>query len=67
MTCDLCGSKKNVRQFYGYIKGKSYKECRRCFEIAMQLAFGGSNIDITQDDIESEWNRGKTKGDTDGR
>ena len=65
MTCDLCGSKKNVRQFYGLIKGRAYKECRRCFELSMHLGF--PHMKLTQEDIESEWNSGKSKGDTDGR
>jgi len=65
MTCDLCGSKKNVREFYGFIKGKTYKECRRCFELSMKL--GNPYTKLTQEDIESEWNSGKSKGDTDGR
>ncbi len=67
MTCDICGSKKNVRQFYGFVKGKSYKECRKCFEAVMNRFASSTRMEMTQDDIEYEWNLGKSKGDTDGR
>lgn len=67
MTCDICGSKKNVRQFGGALFGKSYRECRTCFETSMRLFARCSMMELTQEEMEYEWNLGKGEGDTDGR
>lgn len=67
MKCDLCGSKKNVRQFGGVLFGKAYRECRSCFEASMNLFASSARLELTQDDLEYEWNLGKSEGDTNGR
>lgn len=59
MRCDLCGSKKNVRAFYGYLKKTYYKECRECFEKAFIYGCKMGNVPYTKEDIEKEWNRGQ--------
>jgi hypothetical protein len=35
MKCEICGSKKNVKCFYGPIENRFYTECRACYEKAM--------------------------------
>lgn len=52
MKCDLCGSKKDVRKFYGVIKQKYYKECRECFEKVMAKTLYPKEV------WEREWVRG---------
>ena len=54
MTCDICGSKKNVKAFYGYMQKQWYKECRSCFEKAM------ARLPLSEALREKEWERGKT-------
>lgn len=53
MTCDICGCKKDVKAFYGVIKGMWYKECRSCFDKIMD------NAGVSAEGKEKEWNRGK--------
>lgn len=53
MTCDICGSKKNVKAFYGYMHKQWYKECRDCFDKAM------ARTPLPKELIEAEWKRGK--------
>ena len=54
MICDICGSRKDVRKWYGMLNGRYYRECRQCFLEAVKLY----NPDATQEEIEAEWNRG---------
>lgn len=58
MKCDLCGSKKNVRQFTG-MKGNKYTECRECFEKAMKLGVSMLGEKLTKEILENEWNKGQ--------
>lgn len=54
MTCDICGSKKNVKAFYGYMRKQWYKKCRDCFDKAM------ARTPLPEALKEAEWKRGKT-------
>lgn len=58
MKCELCGSKKNVRKFYGFMHNKFYTECRKCFEKAMDYAAKMQGTTYTKEEIETEWNSG---------
>lgn len=55
MTCDICGSKKNVKAFYGLVHKQWYKECRDCFDKAM------ARTPLPKELIEAEWERWKEK------
>jgi hypothetical protein len=54
MRCDICGSRKDVRKWWGMLKGRYYTECRQCFLKAVKLY----NPNSTQEAIEAEWARG---------
>lgn len=54
MKCEICGSRKDVRKWYGMLNGRYYTECRQCFLKAVTLY----NPDTTQEEIEAEWARG---------
>lgn len=56
MRCEICGSRKDVRKFFGYVYGRSYTECRKCFLLVMSKC-GAKD----KGEIEEEWNRGKTE------
>ena len=65
MKCDICGSEKNVRQFGGIVFGKAYRECRQCFEASMRIFASHCAMELTQEDMEYEWNQGR--GEDNGR
>ena len=54
MKCDICGSKKDVRKFYGFIHRKYYKECKQCF---LQIM---AKRNASKAEIDAEWDLGDT-------
>lgn len=59
MKCDLCGSRKNVREFWAPMRRTFYKECRKCFELGFKMLSQCEWAQLTEEDMEREWASGK--------
>ena len=53
MKCEICGSKKDVKAFYGYIANRYYTECRQCFDLACKT--------MTEKQKKEVWKTGKNR------
>ena len=63
MICEICGSRKEVRRFFGMMQRNYYTECRKCFEKVMEIGLQmmGKPKSEWKNAIEQEWKMGAEK------